>query len=52
MAHGAARIFDGTTNEPMIQATRACQMLFLKSFSVQTQDKNLAAAGSLSADSH
>jgi hypothetical protein len=52
MAHGAARIFDGMTNEPIIQATRAYQTLFLKSFSVQTQDKNLAAGGSLSADRH
>jgi hypothetical protein len=28
MAHGAARVFDGTTNERMIQATRVCQTLF------------------------
>jgi hypothetical protein len=28
MAHGAARVFDGTTDERMIQATRVCQTLF------------------------
>jgi hypothetical protein len=28
MAHGAARVFDGTTDKRMIQATRVCQTLF------------------------